>query len=95
MKIDQFVNIAPSPQNRTLPLLLRRQTLALMVDVEVNLRDLVDLTAEVALLVIDLVVVDLKVIDVVVVDLLVVDLKVIDVVQVDLVDVMSVKWLRC
>ena len=51
-----------------------------MVMVEVELRNLVDLTAEVALEVIDLVVVDLKVIDVVVVDL---------------VDVVSVKWLRC
>ena len=82
LKIEQFVNIAPSPQNRTLPLLLGRQTLALMlmVDVEVELRDLVDLTAEVALEVIDLVVVALKVIDVV---------------QVDLVDGVSVKWLRC
>ena len=80
MKIEQFVNIAPSPQNRTLPLLLRSQRLALMVMVEVELRDLVDLTAEVALEVIDLVVVDLVVIDVV---------------QVDLVDVLSVKWLRC
>ena len=64
MEIEQFANIAPSPQNRTLPLLLRSQMLALMVmvDVEVELRDLVDLTVEVALEVIDLVVVDLKVI---------------------------------
>ena len=54
--------------------------LMVMVDVEVELRDLVDLTVEVALEVIDLVVVDLVVIDVV---------------QVDLVDVLSVKWLRC
>ena len=56
------MNIAPSPQNRTLPLLPRSQTLALMVMVEVELRNLVDLTAEVALEVIDLVQVDLKVI---------------------------------
>ena len=82
LQIEQFVNIASSPQNRTLPLLLRSQTLALMVmvDVEGDLGDLVDLTAEV----------DLEVIT-----LVVVDLEVIDVVQVVLVDVLSVKWLRC
>ena len=85
LKIEQFVTNAPSPQNRTLPLLLRRQMLALMVDVEVELRDLVDLTAEVAL----------KVIHLVVVDLVQDDLVVINVVQVDLVDLVSVRWLRC
>ena len=87
LQIEQFVNIASSPQNRTLPLLLRSQTLALMVmvDVEVELRDLVDLTAEVAL----------EEVDLEVIDLVVVDLEVIDVVQVVLVDVLSVKWLRC
>ena len=84
------MNIATSPQNRTLPLLLRSQMLALMVDAEVDLRDLVDLTAEVALEVIDLMLVDL-----VVIGLVEVDLEVIDVLQVVLVDVLSVKWLRC
>ena len=64
--------------------------LALMVDAEVDLRDLVDLTAEVALEVIDLMLVDL-----VVIGLVEVDLEVIDVLQVVLVDVLSVKWLRC